>query len=83
MACRTPEEWTDTLERFMDDESARREAGEQGRRFAERYYSEEAILGQWDGVFASLFESTSALPEQSRTVASPRDASGYPAENVA
>jgi len=60
MACRTLEEWGDTLERFMDDESARREAGERGRVFAERHHRDEAILGQWDRLFASLFEERPA-----------------------
>ena len=30
----------------------------------QRYCSDEAILGQWDSFFASLFESTPALPER-------------------
>lgn len=60
MTCRTLQEWGDTLERFMDDESARREAGERGRVFAEKHHSDEAILGQWDKLFASLFEEKPA-----------------------
>jgi hypothetical protein len=55
MACRSSEEWRATLERYMLDESARREAGRVGMAFANSNYSDEATLARWDGVFASLF----------------------------
>jgi hypothetical protein len=57
MACRTPEEWSATLRRYMDDENARRDAAERGKAYAEKYHSDEAITEQWDGLFASLLES--------------------------
>ena len=54
MACRTPQEWNETLDQYMSDEDARRDAGQRGRAFAEEHYGEEKILGQWDDVFASV-----------------------------
>lgn len=54
MACASPDEWEKTLERYMLDESARRAAGEAGRRYAEAHYGEERLLALWDGVFGSV-----------------------------
>jgi glycosyltransferase involved in cell wall biosynthesis len=54
MTCRTTEDWIRTIERYMGDEAARREAGERGRAYAEANYSESRLLSQWDAVFASL-----------------------------
>ncbi|MBU4220130.1 MAG: hypothetical protein KKA10_00645 [Euryarchaeota archaeon] len=54
MACRTQQEWQETLERYIVDESARRDAGQRGKAFAEYYYSEEKILAQWDNLIASV-----------------------------
>jgi len=54
MACRTPSDWQVTIEQYMNDESARRDAGQAGRRFAEEHYGEETILERWDNLFASL-----------------------------
>lgn len=54
MTCKSAEDWRRMLERYMEDEAARREAGERGREFAEREYGEEKLLGQWDAVFASV-----------------------------
>ena len=54
MACRTQVEWQQTLERYMNDEAARREAGQAGKRFAEEHYSEERIMECWDNLLASL-----------------------------
>src|SRR3989440_1588710 len=57
MACRTPDEWLDTLERYIASEAARRDAGQRGRHFAEEHYSEERILADWDKLFASVLDS--------------------------
>ncbi len=54
MTCRTTEDWVRQIELYMGDESARREAGERGRAFAEANYSEARLLGQWDAVLASV-----------------------------
>jgi len=56
MACRTQEEWVDTLERYVGSEAARRDAGQRGRRFAEEHYSEARILADWDKLFASVLD---------------------------
>jgi hypothetical protein len=42
------------LERYLDDEAARREAGERGRAYAESHGSEERLISQWDAVFDSI-----------------------------
>ncbi|KHD05768.1 hypothetical protein PN36_08980 [Candidatus Thiomargarita nelsonii] len=54
MACRTQQEWQETLERYIIDMSARQDAGQRGKTFAENYYSEEKILAQWDSLIASV-----------------------------
>lgn len=54
MACRTQQEWQETLERYIIDESARREAGQRGKTFAESHYSEDQILKLWDSLFESV-----------------------------
>jgi glycosyltransferase involved in cell wall biosynthesis len=54
MAARTAEDWRVALERYMNDEAARRDAGERGRRFAEEHYGFEKIFDQWDSVIKSV-----------------------------
>ena len=54
MACRTSDEWFDTLEKYMNDESARREAGREGKAFVDKHYSEDIMLSQWDKLFGSV-----------------------------
>ena len=54
MACSTPQDWAEMLDRFMDDEEARRSAGRRGKQFAEQHYNVEKMLAQWDEVFASV-----------------------------
>jgi hypothetical protein len=54
MACQTSQDWQDALERYVSDEHARREAGHLGKEFANRRYSEERLLAQWDEVFFSV-----------------------------
>ncbi len=52
MACATPQDWAEMLDRYMDDEAARRCAGQRGKQFVEQQYSLEKMLSQWDEVFA-------------------------------
>ena len=54
MACRTKNDWLETLEKYIIDENARREAGQRGRAFSENNYSEEKTLLLWDEVFRSI-----------------------------
>ncbi|MBW2168387.1 MAG: hypothetical protein JRG69_03840 [Deltaproteobacteria bacterium] len=54
MACRTQEDWQKTLVKYVEDESARQDAGQCGKTFTEQYYSEEKILGQWDALMESV-----------------------------
>jgi len=54
MTCRTPGEWFATLDKYMSDESARKEAGEKGKTFVDKHYSEEIMLSHWDKLFSSV-----------------------------
>jgi glycosyltransferase involved in cell wall biosynthesis len=54
MACRDAEEWRETLEKYMDDEEARRDAGRRGRDFVEANHGQERLLAQWDELFQSV-----------------------------
>lgn len=54
MTCRTPADWTSQLERLMDDEAARREAGQRGLACARETYSEASTLAKWDAVVQPL-----------------------------
>jgi glycosyltransferase involved in cell wall biosynthesis len=57
MACRTSEDWERTLEYYLRNEAARRDAGERGRQFAESHWSEQSMVHRWDQVMLSLFPS--------------------------
>lgn len=54
IACRNLEDWTQILQKYLTDEKARREAGERGKEAAEKYYSEEKLLNDWDNLFRSV-----------------------------
>lgn len=54
MACRTKNEWLETLKKYFIDENLRREAGQRGRVFSENNYSDEKTLLLWDEVFRSI-----------------------------
>lgn len=54
MACRTENEWMQVLEKYINNESMRRAAGERGRNFAEGSYGEEKMLAKWDEAFRSI-----------------------------
>ena len=54
MTCRTQNEWFNILEKYMMDENLRKEAGQKGKAFLEKNYSEETMLSKWDDLFASV-----------------------------
>ncbi len=54
MACRTLPDWKETIEKYINDEKARRDAGKAGRLFAEANYGEEKIIEGWDSLFRSI-----------------------------
>ena len=56
MACRTQQDWYDTLETYIKDETARKEAGQKGQAFAEKQIGEKEILGRWDQLFNSIYD---------------------------
>lgn len=58
MSCRNARDWRETLNRYVFDEAARADAGRRGKEFAEANFSEEKLLGQWDGVFESVLAGT-------------------------
>ena len=64
MACKTLENWRETLQRYISSEDARREAGQRGKAFVEQRHSEKAMLSQWDEVFFSILgkSETSQCP---------------------
>ncbi len=54
MDCATEGEWEVALEKYLTDESARREAGQRGRAYAEQKYPEDKLLAAWDDVLESV-----------------------------
>ena len=54
MTCGTDEQWARMLERYFDDEEARRTAGERGAAFARREHAVDRLLARWDAAFASV-----------------------------
>jgi len=54
MDCRTNQEWEETLLALLGNEEARRQAGQKGKGFAQKYHGEQTILKQWDTVFSSV-----------------------------
>jgi glycosyltransferase involved in cell wall biosynthesis len=57
MSCRGRQEWQETLEKYMVDESERQNAGKRGRLFVENNYSEEKMLSQWDNLIKSVIQT--------------------------
>lgn len=56
MTCASLEEWQQKLEYYIDNETARKDAGQRARDFVEAEYSEEKLLARWDAAFASVLE---------------------------
>ena len=54
MTCRTQDEWFNTLVKYMNDETLRKEAGQSGKYFLENNYSEDIMLSKWDDLFSSV-----------------------------
>jgi glycosyltransferase involved in cell wall biosynthesis len=54
MACATNADWEAGLQLYIEDEGARRSAGERGRAFAEEHYGEAEMMARWDAVLASV-----------------------------
>ena len=56
MTCRTKFEWGEKLLKYMNDETARREAGEKGKAYTDNFYSDEIVAAQWDNLIQSVLE---------------------------
>jgi glycosyltransferase involved in cell wall biosynthesis len=54
MTCATSDQWEEKLIKYMTNESARQEAGEQAKAFVEAEFSEEKQLARWDAALASV-----------------------------
>lgn len=54
MDCRTDQEWEETLLGLLGNEEARRQAGQKGKAFVQKYHGEQTILKQWDTLFSSV-----------------------------
>lgn len=54
LLCRNEKEWEYNLERCIQSEDLRREAGRRGLQYAETAFGEEEIYKRWDNVFESL-----------------------------
>jgi len=65
MACQSLADWRETLERYILEESARRDAGQKGRAFAEQRCGEGRMLEQWDAVFDSVLGKPDGLQDSS------------------
>jgi hypothetical protein len=59
MACKTSKDWLNMLENYCCSEEARRNAGQQGKRYVDQQHSEHAMLARWDEMFCSILASTS------------------------
>jgi hypothetical protein len=53
MACQGIDDWVETIEHYLGDEAARRQAAQQGQEHALRSQGEEALLAKWDEAVAS------------------------------
>ena len=56
MACQTQAEWIETLDKYITNEAARRDAAQKGHQFAEKFHGEDMALSQWDKVISSVLE---------------------------
>ena len=55
MYCNNEMDWIKKIEKYIVDPKARKKGGEIGKNFADRNYSEEKYLSQWDQVLMSIF----------------------------
>ena len=58
LTCRTDDDWTGKLEWLMDDEAARRAAGQRGLAHAREAYSEASLTAKWDAVVEPMLAAT-------------------------
>ena len=56
MACQTQQDWQTALTRYIEDEAARKIAGQQGKAFVDTHHSEEHILAKWDALLLSVLD---------------------------
>jgi glycosyltransferase involved in cell wall biosynthesis len=54
LVCVNTTDWVNMIARMMNSESFRRESGERGRRYTEKYQSKNIFIEKWDDVFKSL-----------------------------
>jgi glycosyltransferase involved in cell wall biosynthesis len=54
LACESKKEWLTAIERMMNDETLRHDAGQAGKEYADSYYGEEVLLARWDVMFSSI-----------------------------
>lgn len=53
MVCQGTDDWVVTIQRYLGDEGARRQAAQRGQEYAQRSQSEEVLLAKWDEAVAS------------------------------
>ena len=63
MDCRTDQEWEETLLGLLGNEEARRQTGQKGKAFVQKYHGEQTILKQWDTLFSSVLTSKERAAE--------------------
>jgi glycosyltransferase involved in cell wall biosynthesis len=54
LASKNESDWFENLERLLNDEDARRQAGNMGRSYTESEFSENVLLARWDKLFETL-----------------------------
>ncbi len=59
MSCSTAEEWLTALQYYSSAEPARKSAGQTGKAYAEKRYSEEGTMALWDGLLHSVLNKAS------------------------
>jgi glycosyltransferase involved in cell wall biosynthesis len=53
-AARDQSDWTSMLSALISNEPARKQAGQAGKAYVDREFSEASLLGKWDSIFESL-----------------------------
>jgi len=54
LSCQTNEDWLKKLLELASSENLRKSIGLKGRRYAQKNYSEAAVLEKWDNIFKSI-----------------------------